>query len=143
MVRQKHGINMDFEIVDIEDMTSEDVMAFIEKHGDDIETIFPHFDIDEVDLGSGYKLTSGGRIIGLFIYIPKGLEAHVELDYLIAEFQDQGIGKEFLQRKISEFRDEGYEEIISLTNFDRHKEYLKSLGFRQSNEHPDRFKLDL
>ena len=100
MVRQKHGINMDFEIVDIEDMTSEDVMAFIEKHGDDIETIFPHFDIDEVDLGSGYKLTSGGRIIGLFIYIPKGLEAHVELDYLIAEFQDD---RDTMMSKVSEF----------------------------------------
>lgn len=134
---------MTFDIIHLESLFSPEIVAFIEKHEEDIESIFPHFDLEEVELGSGYKLMADETIIGLFLYMPKGLEAHIELDYLVEKYQDQGIGKEFFERKIAEFREEGYEEIISLTDHDRHRAYLEMLGFRQSKEHPDRFRLTL
>ena len=130
---------MSIEIIELDTIDSEEIQNFVSACEEDVEQIFPHFDLDECLLGSGYKLMSDNKMVGLFIYLSKGLEAHVELDYLLPEYQDQGIGKEFLLEKIDDFRKEGYEQIISLTNNQRHKEYLGSLGFKQSEKHPDRF----
>ena len=125
------------------EFSQENYRTFLEQWIHEIEEIFPHFNEEDIHNANVYILEYGGINAGLFIYLQKGDELHVEVDYLIPEFRDLGVGQLFFKRKIEEFSDRGYKTIISLTNDDEHRKYLLDVGFKLSSSHPDRYIMEL
>ncbi|UKN02906.1 GNAT family N-acetyltransferase [Paracrocinitomix mangrovi] len=115
----------------------------MEKHASEIEKIFPDFAIEETDFATVFLLKIEGNPVGIFIYQEKGDQLHVEVDYLIEKYRDQGIGQQFFDHKINDFKNEGFLEITSVTTNDIHKKYLFELGFTKSEAHNDMFVLSL
>ena len=54
-----------------------------------------------------------------------------------------GIGNAFFAEKVNDFRKDGFELIISVTENPKHKKYLKELGFTKSNLHNTRFEYSI
>ncbi|MCG8574265.1 MAG: GNAT family N-acetyltransferase [Flavobacteriales bacterium] len=130
---------MDIRITELKDIYDPEFQTFFNEWQSDIEQFFTHFDLEESGLCVVYKLEVEDVMAGVFLYIPKGLEAHIEIDYLIPIYRDLGIGKEFFSQKEAQFKSEGFEKMVSLTDDEAHKNYLLSLGFEKSTKHPHRY----
>ena len=80
-------------------------------------------------------------IAGLFVYQDKGEELHVEIDYLIPQYRNQHVGEQFFERKLNDFRKDGFEVIIAVTEHEEFIRYLQRVGFERSKMHNSRFEL--
>ena len=120
-----------------------DFVEFMTTNAPDIFKYFPHYSDEDAEYGEILVLTYQDEIIGAFVYTIKGNEIHVETDYLIEEYRDQGIGKSFFENRIKEYQKEGISLIVALTNNDVHVAYLKDIGFKPSPLYKDRFELQL
>lgn len=115
---------------------------FMEKWGEEVESIFPHYSEEDADYGHVLMLHYNGKVAGMFVYEHKGEELHIACDYVTPEFRDLGIGKAFFQQKVKEFRSAGIAQLIALTDNDAHRQYLVDAGFVLSNVHPDRYEME-
>lgn len=122
---------------------SEEYLRFINRWADEIDEIFPDFSIHESTFATIFQLKVNNEPSGIFIYQDKGDELHIEVDYLVPKFRDQGIGIEFFNQKKADFKEDGFNTIVMTSENDVHQEYLKSLGFKPSRRHHTRFELDL
>lgn len=122
---------------------STDFVEFMSKHDDDIQAFFPHYSEDDAYYGSVYVLKIKDEIIGTFIYQAKGEELHVDVDYVIENYRDVGVGQEFFIQKLDEFRKMGFGVVVALTANAKHISYLKKCNFYHSTKHPDRYELQL
>jgi predicted GNAT family acetyltransferase len=125
------------------DSNAPEIVEFLTIHSSEIETYFPHFEIEDSYYSSAYILKDNAKIIGVFIYQSKGEELHVDLDFVISEFRDKGIGADFFKNKINEFRNYGFTMIVALTSNEKHIRYLNECAFKKSSMHPDRYELSL
>lgn len=122
---------------------NDEFQSFFRTWRDDIERYFPHFDIDDAEMGHILKVTCDGVTVGYFVYTPKGEEVHLEVDYVCPEYRDRGIGAMVFGQKMEEFKQKKFDRIVSLTDDPVHIEYIKNIGFRQSHLHEDRYELSL
>lgn len=119
-----------------------DFTGFMEKWGDEIEAIFPHFSEEDADYGHVLMLQYEGSVAGMFVYEHKGEELHIACDYVTPEFRDLGIGTAFFEQKVKEFRTAGIAKLVALTDNVAHRQYLINSGFVLSNVHPDRYEME-
>ena len=131
-------ISLDFEQISNE---SEEFMRFLEHWSEDLESYFPDFSIYDTTFATAYILKINSQPSGMFIYQDKGEELHIDLDYLIPEYRDMGIGNAFFAEKLKDFEKAGFSVIISVTENPKHIKYLKELGFSRSDLHDARFEL--
>lgn len=116
---------------------------FMNKWGEEIETIFPHYSEDDAHFGEIFILQIEGQDIGIFIFQYKGEELHVVVDYVIPSFRDIGVGQSLFVKKIEDFRKMGFKSVVSLTSNEAHRKYLIGCGFVNMPKHPDWFELTL
>ena len=125
------------------DPNTPEVLTYLNEHAEEIETYFPHFEIEDIFYSSCYLLKDSEKVAGIFIYQAKGEELHVDLDYLTKDYRNKGIGADFFRNKIQDFKKTGFTTVISLTSNNEHINYLIQCGFKASSMHPDRYELSL
>ncbi|MEX1002754.1 MAG: GNAT family N-acetyltransferase [Crocinitomicaceae bacterium] len=118
-----------------------DFKAFMAENEADISHIFPHFSEEDAQFGDILVLTHADSIIGVVISQTKGDELHIDVDYLIKKYRDQGIGKAFFEKRLQDYQKKGINSVIALTDNTVHINYLKEAGFTQSSLYPDRYEL--
>lgn len=122
---------------------ADEFSSFMEVWGDEIEEIFPHFSEEDAVYSEILSLEVNHQMVGVFVFQFKGERLHVNVDYVIPEYRNQGIGQSFFRQKIEEFKKMGFKAIVSLSNNKIHQDYLVSCGFKQQPKHPDWYQLDL
>lgn len=118
---------------------SEEFLRFLDLWSEDVEVYFPDFSIHDITFATVLLLKINSKPSGLFIYQDKGEELHIDLDYLIPDYRNMGIGDSFFRKKLDDFKKDGFEIIISVSENPVHQKYLKELGFEQSKLHNTRF----
>jgi predicted GNAT family acetyltransferase len=121
---------------------NEEYKKFMRVCADEVELIFPHFSEEDAVFSEILMLKTEDEIIGVFIYQQKGDLLQIDVDFLVSKHRDQGIGQDFFNQKMDDFKKGGYRTIVALANNKIHRGYLESLGFKQAL-HPDRFQLQL
>ncbi|MBD3636556.1 MAG: hypothetical protein HUJ25_04375 [Crocinitomicaceae bacterium] len=129
----------------IEESNSEapEFTSFMDEWGDEIERIFPHYSEEDASYGEVMLLKKDDKYIGVFVYLPKGEELHISIDYVVPPFRDMGVGEDFFRQKLGEFKKHGFAVAVALTANEKHTQYLKSLGFVNSSKHPHWYELEL
>lgn len=122
---------------------AEECQTFVNAHYDELEEIFPDFSVDDAVFCTVNLLKMKQETIGIFIYLGKGEQLHIEMDYLVPHFRDQGIGKKIFAQRKQDFKAEGYKTIIVLTHNQAHKNYLLATGFKFSSKNPLQYELAL
>jgi len=117
--------------------TDKTAKKFYLENRDDIEIYFPDFDVDEVYLSDVELLVVDEKLCGLLVYQAKGDQMHIELDYVTAECRNKGIGENYIPKLFDKFRKSGYKMVYAGTGVEKHKKYLRTLGFKNSKSHSD------
>ncbi|MCB9224928.1 MAG: GNAT family N-acetyltransferase [Crocinitomicaceae bacterium] len=123
--------------------TDEIWTSYYDKWKEDIESFFPHFTLEDAFFSEILLLNSKNEIAGVFVYQDKGDELHIELDYVSPDFRDQGVGKDFFKQMTSQFQQDGFKIMSTLTGNQTHREYLLNVGFKNSPKHPDLYVREL
>jgi len=126
--------NFEYNLINSDD---QEFKNFYSDFSSDIEHFFPDFDIEEVSLSEIELLVIDNKSCGVIIYHGKGEEMHIELDYVIKEYRNLGIGQSYIPKLFKQFKEAGYKMVFAKTGNDRHKNYLDDLGFKSSKSHPD------
>lgn len=122
---------------------SEEFTRFLMAWGEEIESIFPDFSEEEATFASICLIKVQSQPSGLFVYQAKGEEAHVEVDYIIPKYRDQGIGRKFFAETLEIFKQKGFDVIVISTENQVHIDYISEAGFKRSKMHHSRFELRL
>ncbi len=82
--------------------------------------------------------------VGIFIYKVRSLdEAEILLDYAIPDYRDLKNAK-YLYYAASEFlKEKGIKNLIAKSEVDKHRNYLKKVGFEEDNENENIFRKKL
>lgn len=99
--------------------------------------------MEDTDFARICLLKLDAQPAGIFIYQEKGEEMHIEVDYLIEQYRDQGVGKRFFQDVKDRFKQKGYSILVTSTENEAHISYIQDLGFKQSRMHESRYELEL
>jgi hypothetical protein len=102
---------------------------FYGTYQDDIESLFPNFDLEETSLSDIELLEVDNKICGVYITQGKGETLHIELDYVIQQYRDLGIGQEYLPIQFEKYKRKGYKNVLASTGNIIQQDYLASLGF--------------
>ena len=116
---------------------------FFTSNQEDIEAFFPDFDSEELSFSEIHILEIESKLAGIFIYQVKGESVHIELDYVIPDFRNQGIGQAFIPEMLDQFKTSGFRIVYACTANDDHKRYLASLGFTNSKNQSELFEFPL
>ncbi len=130
------AIMTDFKYITI-NSNDDRIQTFFDQYLNDIEFFFPDFDIEEISFAEIELMIIDDQLCGILIYQDKGEEMHIELDYVIKEFRNLGIGQSYIPYLFYQFKKAGYKEVYAKTGNERHKLYLNTLGFNSSKSHPD------
>lgn len=122
---------------------AEECQTFLNAHYDELGEIFPDFSVDDAVFCTVNLLKMKEEIIGVLIYLGKGEQLHIEMDYLIPSFRNQGIGKNMFAQKKQDFKAQGYKSIMALTDNQVHKDYLLAIGFKSSSKNSIQYEFEL
>lgn len=140
----KQQIDSDGLLIKSKDFTDPEVQLFYLKWMNEIKNYFPHFSPDEIQMSEVLLLEYENNTVGLFMYEAKGPEMHIEVDYLIPELRDIGVGRTFFDKKAIGFKQQGFKKLVALTNHPKHRHYLSNdVGFVLSAKHPDLYEMIL
>ena len=121
------------------DSDNEEFTSFFKEKEQDIEQYFPHYSEEDAERGFVLILKVEETVIGAFVYQTKGQEVHIDLDYVIPNFRDKGIGMQLFEQKTADFERTGFKTMITLTDNPAHINYITKLGFQNTEIHPDRY----
>ena len=109
----------------------------------DIAHFIPEFEPEEVPFSKCSLILIDKLAAGLFIYMEKGEEIHIDLDYLSEQYRDKGIGQTIFADILKNFKDQGFKLVVALSYNNDHANYLQSLGFAQSEKYVTRYEISL
>lgn len=137
-------IDADGLLIKSKEFNDPEVQLFYNQWMTEIKNYFPHYSPDEIELSEVLLLEYEGKTVGLFMYEAKGPEMHIEVDYLIPELRDIGVGRAFFNKKAIGFKQQGFKKLVALTNHPKHRNYLSNdVGFVLSPKHPDLYEMIL
>jgi len=117
---------------------------FLDFYSDDIKNFSPEFNRDEIEEANYYFILRNLVPVGIFIYKVRSLdEAEILLDYAIPDYRDLKNAK-YLYYAESEFlKEKGTKILIAKSEVDKHKNYLKRVGFKEDTENKNIFRKKL
>ncbi len=124
-------------------LTNPELRQFIADNEDDILIYHPDFELETAELSNFIVLRSGEQIIGVFIYQEKGDQMHVDVDYIVEEHRDQGVGLFFYGSKIDDFKKLGFTSVYAIASHPKYQSYLTELGFKSVSAQSELFSYDL
>ncbi len=117
---------------------------FLNFYKKDILKFFPDFDPATITEYNGFIILRNVVPVGLFIFEEK-LDGIVEikLDYIIPDYRDFKNASFTLSTQAELLRQRGFKTFITFTNIDKHRKYLKKVGFQQSSNNPSEFRKEI
>ena len=117
---------------------------FLDFYGDDIKKFSPEFDKAKTIDGNYYFILRNLVPVGIFIYKTTSVdEAEILLDYAIPDYRDLK-NAEYLYYAAAEFlKEKGIKILIAKSHIDKHRKYLKRVGFIEDTENKNIFKKKL
>lgn len=111
------------------------LLKFLEFHKEDIQKFFPGFEYKPELNTVSFFVMRNMIVSGLFLAhrTDKNI-LNVGLDYVIPEYRDYKNGKYVYHRLKDRFIEDGYQTIIARNCNTKHQNYLKKLGFQESND---------
>jgi hypothetical protein len=117
---------------------------FLDFYSDDIKKFSPEFIRDKIEEANYYFILRNLVPVGIFIYKVRTLnEAEILLDYSIPDYRDLK-NAEYLYYAALEFlKEKGIKKLIAKSEVDKHRDYLKSVGFKEDVENKNIFRRNL
>jgi len=114
---------------------------FLDFYSNDIKKFSPEFNRYKIEEANYYFILRNLVPVGIFIYRVRSLdEAEILLDYAIPDYRDLKNAK-YLYYAASEFlKEKGIKNLIAKSEVDKHRDYLKKVGFEEDNENENIFK---
>jgi len=111
------------------------LIKFLEYHKEDIQNFFPDF-VYKPEMNTVSFFVMRNMIVsGLFLaHRTEKNILKVGLDYVIPEYRDYKNGKYVYHRLKDRFKEDGYQAIIAKNCNTKHQNYLKKLGFQESED---------
>ena len=105
---------------------------FLDFYSDDIKKFSPDFNRYKIEEANYYFILRNLVPVGIFIYkVRSSDEAEILLDYAIPDYRDLKNAK-YLYYAASEFlKEKGIKILIAKSEVDKHKNYLKRVGFKE------------
>lgn len=130
-----------FEILEI-NAKSEYLARFLKFHDGKIQQYSPGFNYEPNPNSVSFYILRNMAIAGLFLAERKNkTELHVCLDYVLPEYKDFKNGKHVYFTLKSKFVEDGFTKVIAEGNNKNYFNYLKKLGFKETQ--PGVFEKDL
>ena len=117
---------------------------FLDFYSDDIKKFSPEFNRYKIEEANYYFILRNLVPVGIFIYKLRSLnEAEILLDYAIPDYRDLKNAK-YLYYAASEFlKERGIKNLIAISEVNKHRNYLKRVGFMEDSENKNIFKKQL
>ncbi len=117
---------------------------FLDFYSDDIEKFSPEFNRDEIEEANYYFILRNLVPVGIFIYKVRSLnEAEILLDYSTPDYRDLK-NAEYLYYAALEFlKEKGIKNLIAKSEVEKHRNYLKRVGFKEDIENKNFFRKEL
>ena len=117
---------------------------FLDFYTDDIQKFSPEFIRNKIEEANYYFILRNLVPVGIFIYKVRSLEeAEILLDYSIPDYRDLK-NAEYLYYAALEFlREKGIKNLIAKSEVDKHRNYLKRVGFNEDTENNSIFRKKL
>lgn len=136
IVKLKNSDKSTFYFGTIGDIGEKYFEQFYSFYEDDIRSFFPEVKYSDLELAQTYVLFRDMIPVGIFSIKTNesGKVAQIIMDYVVPKYRDGQFGSVMYVKKSYVFRDQGIEEFESFTKNNSHINYLKSLGFTESEE---------
>jgi hypothetical protein len=119
--------------------TNRYMKKFIEFYSDDIKKYFPQFKEEDVQGKKIFLVLRNLFPVGLFIYEEKSDgTAEIILDYAVPSYRDLNNAKFLMKTTPKFFKENGINKLVAYSDVDEHVNYLKKIGFKESEE-PGKF----
>jgi len=117
---------------------------FLDFYSDDIKKFSPEFNKHKIQEANYYFILRNLVPVGIFIYKLRSLnEAEILLDYAIPDYRDLKNAK-YLYYAASEFlKEKGIKNLIAISEVNKHRNYLKRVGFKEDTEKKNIFRKQL
>ena len=117
---------------------------FLDFYSDDINKFSPEFNKHKIQEANYYFILRNLVPVGIFIYKLRSLnEAEILLDYAIPDYRDLKNAK-YLYYAASEFlKEKGIKNLIAISEVNKHRNYLKRVGFKEDTEKKNIFRKQL
>jgi hypothetical protein len=114
---------------------------FLDFYSDDIKKFSPEFIRYNIEEANCYFILRNLVPVGIFIHKIRSLdEAEILLDYAIPDYRDLKNAK-YLYYAASEFlKEKGIKNLIAESDVDKHRNYLKKVGFEEDDENENIFR---
>lgn len=119
------------------------VKYYLDFNKTEISYFFPGFEVKIPDKKKGESelitmlLLRDSLVAGVFIGLKTDCELHVLVDYVSAPYRDMKAGNFIYKKNIHLFKDKGIERIICETKHPLHKQYLRKMGFKNTNNNKE------
>ncbi len=113
---------------------------FLDFYIDDIKKFSPEFNRAETKDANCYFILRNLVPVGIFMYKVKSAdEAKIILDYAIPDYRDLK-NAQYLYYAASEFlKEKGIKTLIAKSEVDKHRNYLKRVGFKEDSTNKNIF----
>jgi hypothetical protein len=113
---------------------------FLDFYSVDIRKFSPEFDRTKTADGNCYFILRNLIPVGIFIYkVRSSDEAEISLDYAIPDYRDLKNAR-YLYHAASEFlKEKGIKTLIAKSEVDKHRNYLKRVGFKEDSTNKNVF----
>lgn len=109
------------------------LLKFLDFHKDEIQKFFPGFEYKPEMNTMSFFVMRNMIVSGLFLaHRTEDDILNVGLDYVIPEYRDYKNGKYVYHHLKDRFKDNGFKTIIAKNCNAKHQNYLKKLGFQES-----------
>jgi hypothetical protein len=106
------------------------LIKFLEYYKNDIHKYFPKFEYNDTINSYTYMILRNMAVAGIFLARDFGDKClYIGLDYVIPQYRDFKLGKFIYKEKTRLFKTAGYEKLCTIPQTDKHKTYLKKMGF--------------
>jgi hypothetical protein len=140
MFRQKDH----FTLMPVLDKSHRYLNRFFEFYEKDINKFFPEFKKDTLNQSECFFVLRNLIPAGLFVFEPRGeSEAYVWLDYAIPDYRDSKNGKFVFSAEQKFLKEKGIGKLVTKSNVKKHIKYLLNSGFKQDNNNPELYSLNI
>ena len=117
---------------------------FLDFYSYDINKFSPEFNRNNIEEARYYFILRNLVPVGIFIYKVRSLEeAEILLDYSIPDYRDLK-NAEYLYYAALEFlKEKDIKNLIAKSEVDKHRNYLKRVGFKEDTENKNIFRKKL
>ncbi len=123
-----------YSLLPVQDKPSAYLKRFTEFHGQEIQTLFPHFSLSEGGI-EGWWVLRDVQPVGLFLFHRNGQHtAVVDVDYVAPAFRDMKSARWFFSEGLAHLRDKGINALVARSDSPQHQRYLVNIGFRKESE---------